>query len=143
MTIQDVIKKAIEGGWNSYRENRGYSKTDGRLRDFLWREFGGKIFLDPSFWQALGKNLGWKDERPYVLGSCKYDGCYNNAETVEEFSEKYPKLWEKVEQGFVVDNDATEYHLATPVVEWKKHWHSFIDHLAEGKDINSYFENLK
>ena len=25
---------------------------------------------------------------------------------------------------------------------WRKIWHSFIDHLAEGKDINSYFEEL-
>lgn len=27
--------------------------------------------------------------------------------------------------------------------EWKTKWHRFIDHLAEGKDINSFFENLK
>ena len=25
---------------------------------------------------------------------------------------------------------------------WKYHWHSFIDHLAEGKDIDSFFNNL-
>jgi len=26
--------------------------------------------------------------------------------------------------------------------EWKRKWHQFIDHLAEGKTIESYFENL-
>ena len=26
--------------------------------------------------------------------------------------------------------------------EWRDKWHNFIDHLAEGKSINSFFENL-
>ena len=25
---------------------------------------------------------------------------------------------------------------------WQNEWHNFIDHLAEGKDINSFFEEL-
>ncbi len=25
---------------------------------------------------------------------------------------------------------------------WKDYWHAFIDHLAEGKDIDSFFEKL-
>jgi hypothetical protein len=29
-----------------------------------------------------------------------------------------------------------EYHM------WQAHWHRFIDHLSEGKDINSFFDNL-
>ena len=27
-------------------------------------------------------------------------------------------------------------------VDWQYHWHSFIDHLIAGKDINSFFDNL-
>lgn len=26
--------------------------------------------------------------------------------------------------------------------DWKLEWHKLIDHLAEGKDINSFFDNL-
>ena len=26
--------------------------------------------------------------------------------------------------------------------EWKYHWHRFIDHLAEGKDADSFFKTL-
>ena len=26
--------------------------------------------------------------------------------------------------------------------EWKYHWHRFIDHIAEGKDIDSFFNQL-
>lgn len=26
--------------------------------------------------------------------------------------------------------------------EWQYHWHEFIDHLAEGKDADSFFNNL-
>lgn len=27
--------------------------------------------------------------------------------------------------------------------EWEKQWHYFIDHLAEGKDAESFFKDLK
>ncbi len=26
--------------------------------------------------------------------------------------------------------------------DWKENWHSFIDHIAEGKDIDSFFKEL-
>ena len=29
-----------------------------------------------------------------------------------------------------------------PPNEWEQYWHEFIHHLAEGKDINSFFEAL-
>ena len=56
-----------------------------------------QIFLDPSFWQALGKAWGWeKDDHHYYSHSC------NTA--------------------------------------WEFKWHCFIDHLAEGKDAESFFQ---
>lgn len=53
------------------------------------------VFLDPTFWQALGKARGWRKDWP---------------------TEGSP--------------------------DWLFHWHRFIDHLAEGKDAESFFESL-
>jgi hypothetical protein len=58
-----------------------------------------EMFLDPSFWQSLGKALGW-DER--------------------------------------IDDGS---HYAKP--GWLEAWHRFIDHLAEGKTAESFFETLE
>jgi hypothetical protein len=55
-------------------------------------------FLDPLFWQALGKARGW---------------------TVCESG----SIW----QG---------------VPKWRYWWHRFIDHLADGKDAESFFKSL-
>ncbi len=67
MTIEQAIKKAIEGGWDS-KAGPLFSA------DEFWATFMGKteadgfdnqptagIFLDPSFWQSLGKAMGWED----------------------------------------------------------------------------------
>lgn len=54
--------------------------------------------LQPSFWQALGKSLGW----------------------VEMYSEA---------EGGRIET-------------WPDYWHGFIDHLAEGKDAESFFNEL-
>ena len=51
MTIQEAMHKAIEGGYPQYR-----------LDNFSW-SVQAQYFLDTSFWQALGKVLGWKTER--------------------------------------------------------------------------------
>ena len=47
MTIQEAIKKAIEGGYKS--------------PNIIGTELGyfNGIFLDPQFWQCLGKAMEW------------------------------------------------------------------------------------
>jgi hypothetical protein len=63
--MEEVIKKAIKGGWKpaEYRE-RSHFRTRGRHR---WNKntvsssiTTHEILLDPLFWQALGKALGWE-----------------------------------------------------------------------------------
>ncbi len=53
MTIpKELIEKAIAGGWmRNY-----YNVVAGDLE--VWNYHA--IALDPSFWQALGKSLGWE-----------------------------------------------------------------------------------
>lgn len=58
--INLALSKAIEGGYIV------------KFRDYYWSEietdkkiYSNAIFLDPLFWQALGKSLGWK-QKPII-----------------------------------------------------------------------------
>jgi hypothetical protein len=59
-----------------------------------------RLFLDPAFWQALGKARGWT------------------------------RGW------------SDKKYLGTHMVVWLEHWHRFIDHTADGKDVESFFASL-
>jgi hypothetical protein len=99
MTIHEVIEKAKEGG---------YEIPSSR---YATKHFNIKvIFLDPSFWQCLGKALGWSDYA--VCRDCGKTQCESN------------------------------FHQAGVKAEWLYHWHRFIDHLAEGGPVESFFETL-
>jgi len=61
MTIEQAIQKAIKNGWDVMK-----------VPSFDGVEFlnNSEVCLDPLFWQALGKGLGWK-ETYYCL--CSYE----------------------------------------------------------------------
>lgn len=93
--MEQAIKKAIEGGLD-------YSfPISPRANPEL-------LFLNPIFWQCLGRSLGWSSKRCTECGE-----------------ERCKKL----------NHDFWEY-------VWQYQWHNFIDHLAEGKDIDSFFKEL-
>lgn len=62
MTIpKEAIEKAIAGGWSFIHTDlpwswTGYAGINGE-HEFTWQT----LALDPSFWQSLGKVLGWKE----------------------------------------------------------------------------------
>jgi len=93
MTIQEAIEKAIEGGW----------EKDGFVCQGELIGVEEIALLDPLFWQALGKAMGWETRITF----------YNSFIGGKE------------------NNDP-----------WRLEMHRFIDHLAEGKTIESYFETL-
>jgi hypothetical protein len=87
------------------------------------------IFLDPLFWQSLGKAMGWECKE------CKDDGF-----TAEHDSpNRHGEDGECVNCPIQVQCESCRGGLD---VKWKKEWHRFIDHLAEGKDAESFFESL-
>lgn len=88
--MEKAINKAIKEG---YKDNLIYGE------EYVEKFHKYKIFLDPLFWQALGKAEGWKHEE-----SRDREGRLNG--------------------------------------DWITHWEDFIHHLAEGKDINTFFEEL-
>lgn len=95
--MKTAIQKAIEGGW---KDNRTVLKVA-----FSKLQVDAIALLDPLFWQALGRSLGWGD--------------------------KNTSMW---------DIKGTIFEIEMP--EWEHHWHRFIDHLAEGKDAESFFNEL-
>jgi len=135
--MEQAIKKAIEGGWSVqqsyYTRQVAFTKLKsvneyhtvveldfttqvedeiGRLKDVPVTETyqTPKIFLDPLFWQCLGKALGWSDLPFWRYGeTCKK--CGENLGGIR-------------------------------YVQWQYIWHSFIDHLAEGGNIDGFFKNL-
>ena len=65
MTLEKTIKKAVEGGWKNNHKaitllkggvQFGEIENEGEI---LLHE---QIFLDPLFWQYLGKAMGWEKQ---------------------------------------------------------------------------------
>ncbi len=96
-SIEQAIKEAVDAkvGWHADYRTGGSSTTKPH----------SDIFLDPSFWQALGKARGWGKKT--------------------------------LSNGMVADVGRDGY-----INVWQSYWHDFIDHLAEGKDAESFFAEL-
>ncbi len=100
--VEQAIRDAVEkGGWS----NHPLASLELVTAKVAWWGQGGnedqgqwlsEIFLDPAFWQALGKARGWEKS---------------------SYNDEFKFLWLTV-------------------------WHRFIDHLAEGKDAESFFASL-
>ena len=64
MTIQEALSKAVEGGYQ-----HEFKAHEPSLRTGLLGLHGfstihvDECFLDPNFWRALGRTLGWQHER--------------------------------------------------------------------------------
>lgn len=108
--IESAIEEAVEkGAWHD-----GYHLQNfGDFGDVLLAADKGarsiavvvaEIFLDPLFWQALGKARGWFEKNTFIN-----------------------TFWKGQPRTFP---------------QWQYKWHRFIDHLAEGKDAESFFESL-
>ena len=54
MLIQEVMEKAREGGYTPYHCNaRSYAVLE-------------HYFLDTSFWESLGRTMGWEGDFEYI-----------------------------------------------------------------------------
>ena len=108
--IEKAIQKVIEGGYNGVQ-----------ITDDLWsgimtdsaKENYRCMFIDPLFWQALGKSMGWTGKEN--CSECGY-------------------IWE---ESCWCDREYTH-----SVARWRHYWHRLIDHLAEGKSAESFFEEI-
>lgn len=132
-----AIKIAIENGYLNEEHFKLSGKTDYYVRAYHsrninpleddyyeWTYQGNDTYyhksisstlLDPLFWQCLGKRLGWMT----------WAVCMNCGVKVLMFRE--------------CDCEDIE---PEPQMGWEWYWHKFIHHLAEGKSIDSFFEDL-
>lgn len=61
--IEQAIREAREAGWRLPGQERFHYRLD--TGEFCEAALYG-IFLDPTFWQCLGKARGWKIDWEYV-----------------------------------------------------------------------------
>lgn len=82
--MEEIIKKAIEGGWkqdHAYADEKPVFKisVDGFVSFFLgdtkYPDLSKyDIVCDPLFWQALGKACGWGNGYNYYFGERNAEG---------------------------------------------------------------------
>jgi hypothetical protein len=120
MTIQHAITKAVEGGYDTSRAL--YHDWQDPKRGQHSME---KMYLDPFFWQALGKSMGW----------CLNDVCYAN---LGHIPLGYLSEEEIDWGGCDICTKGSVYKSES----WRYHWHRLIDSLSEGKSIEQFFEQL-
>ncbi len=74
----------------------------------------------------------------FAFGKPRTEDVYNKAVLDPLFWQALSKAegWEEFVEGYDVEGDYGKMQ------SWKNNWHRFIDHLAEVKDINSFFEEL-
>jgi hypothetical protein len=64
MTIQEALTKAAEGGYHHDSQPQELTIRVGIVGSNTFRTIHvDAIFLDPNFWRALGRTLGWHHER--------------------------------------------------------------------------------
>lgn len=147
--LEKAIKDAIkDGGW----EYRGVKASNfvrvelGSLDDDIlliskhvtYLVIFERILLMPTFWQALGKAMGWDKRREESAVRVEVDVKWFDKEPT-------PPITGVME----LENRRrrVKYHIEKACVwaemeNWEFEWHRFIDHLAEGKDIESFFATI-
>jgi len=114
MTIQETITKAIEVGWQ-YNDP---PHIEGRI-PAEYEINHDTVFLDPLFWQSLGKAMGWGEEVATLSGGKKEECIFVG-------NKRHEAQWARAQKQ----------------PEWQYKWHRFIDHLADNKSAESFFEKL-
>ena len=123
MTIQQAIEKAIEGGYEG-KILYYFLNLHGKVVDTpINKDVLGTLFLDPLFWKSLGRVMGW--------GKLHCLNCKSFAEPVRK-KESDPEYW----------LDCCPRKNLDYGKDYKKHWHSIIDHLDKGGTAESFFESL-
>jgi hypothetical protein len=81
MTIQDALNTATEGGYHIYGSDGMDTLYEGANSEYsVWTRTDNEssflvpteeTFLDPQFWQALGRALGWNEACALAI-SCRH-----------------------------------------------------------------------
>lgn len=69
--MENIIRKAIDGGWQPKSHPQVSFKKDSTIQAFCMVTSNAFV-LDPLFWQALGKSCGWNPNATRVEGTAQY-----------------------------------------------------------------------
>src|SRR5262245_54487884 len=118
MKVQEVIDKAVEGGYHIYGSDGMDTDYEGANSEYsVWTRKDNessfivlteKTFLDPQFWQALGRALGWHEACDLAIT------CVHGHEACHQSHGSY----------------------------WIYQWHCFIQALADGHTPEAFFAYL-
>lgn len=130
--MEQALRRAFETGYNPFK-TVAMSEIDWFLQnDSLYGKFKdpkvkgicsaniSRILLDPAFWQALGKAMGWGKfiwkTASINCNACKAvtgGSCGTHGDSIQGSGQR-----------------------------WLYEWHLCIDHLAEGKSADEFFLSL-
>lgn len=113
--MKNAIQKAIEGGYKWEYVSRGHTIFKGQAEDYSVA-CDATHLLDPLFWQYLGKTLGWTQSKFNIDNGANNRIYYNFGNHTDE--------------------------LVVRMEAWMFYWHNFIDHIADGGDVDEFFNNL-
>lgn len=133
--MKNAIELAIEGG---------YKRGEVLMSEECYVCAYEHAFLDPLFWQALARNLGGDK---LITQRIKIGMTVGILPTMLEG--KLSSV-EKSEVNVYVKGVGIQKHLPRSCIRltgksftvWRALWTQFIDHLAEGKDADSFFTAL-
>jgi hypothetical protein len=118
MTVQEVIDKAVEGGYHIYGSDGMHTEYEGATNDYsAWtRKDNDSSFivpteetlLDAQFWHALGRALGWSERCDLSIT------CVPGHEECRQSHGYY----------------------------WMFQWHCFIQAIADGNTPEAFFAPL-
>ncbi len=124
MIPKQAIEKAVEGGWQQWANGTSPSGED------LAASIDNAIFdwpitaLDPTFWQALGKTLGWEKKmvvrRGMVIGNFGWESPDKNIRFYGE------------EMGAGMDY----------MNPWVYYAHRFYDLILTGGDTDKFWQEI-
>lgn len=113
--MKDAIEKALKGGWSPKLE------------------CGELVF--PIVKTIDNGGFMARIEEPHTLRTLDWSYPISKYRIVND-----KKFWKAlgVQQGW----EEWDKYRPEGNTLWKKYWHSFIDHMADGGDINEFFNNL-
>jgi hypothetical protein len=116
--MEKAIKLAIEGGYAKIMPF--YSRENDRVRPNVFRERDSDFEVELSDAEVTSEPIFWQSlGKSLGWKEMHMFGC----------------------EGYM-DNAYCECEVGFPMEGWLLHWHRFIDHLAEGKDPEEFFNNL-
>lgn len=118
--MEEAITRAIEGGWKPIPKWIEVKYINDEVVFVLSRNTNGydhfnlsykEVVVDPLFWQALGKSLGWEGSKFYP-----YDETRRRGEMMSEAKWYSRCFWNHLWEGKDIDSFFTSL-LSTPTTK--------------------------